>query len=133
MLNTKKDSSDKNEGEITGAKRLIKKPHKDFHHFADIIVADALYCKSTWVKEVLSIGMGAVIRVKDEKLHIVKDALGLFKWRDADKEWIIKQGHKKFKIIRAWDEDNFEMSDSNIKVRFLKFIEEIHIDDKLEL
>jgi hypothetical protein len=123
MLEPKKDSPDKNEGEITGAKRLIKKLYKEFHHFADIIVADALYCKSTWVKEVLSIGMDAVIRVKDERLHIVKDALALFKCREANREWIVKQGNKKYTIIKTWDEDNFEMSDSNIKVRFLKFVE----------
>ena len=132
MLEPKKDSPDKNEGEITGAKRLIKKLYKEFHHFADIIVADALYCKSTWVKEVLSIGMDAVIRVKDERLHIVKDALALFKCHEANKEWIIKQGSKKYTRVKAWDEDNFEMSDSNIKVRFLKFVEEIHIGDKIE-
>jgi len=132
MLNPNKDSPDKNEGEITGAKRLIKKLYKKHHHFADIIVADALYCKSTWVKDVLSIGMDAVIRVKDERLHIVKDALGLFKCRKADKEWIIKQDDKKYTIIKAWDEDNFEMADSDIKVRFLKFIEEIHNGDKVE-
>lgn len=132
MLEPKKDSPDKNEGEITGAKRLIKKLYKEFHHFADIIVADALYCKSTWVKEVLSIGMDAVIRVKDERLHIVKDALALFKCHEANKEWIIKQGSKKYTRVKAWDEDNFEMPDSNIKVRFLKFVEEIHIGDKIE-
>jgi hypothetical protein len=132
MLEPKKDSPDKNEGEITGAKRLIKKLYKEFHHFADIIVADALYCKSTWVKEVLSIGMDAVIRVKDERLHIVKDALALFKCQEANKEWIVKQGSKKYTRVKAWDEDNFEMSDSNIKVRFLRFVEEIHIGDKIE-
>ena len=91
MLEPKKDSPDKNEGEITGAKRLIKKLYKEFHHFADIIVADALYCKSTWVKEVLSIGMNVVIRVKDERLHIVKDALALFKFEEVNREWIIKK------------------------------------------
>lgn len=132
MLNPKEDNPDKNEGEITGAKRLIKRLHKEHHHFADIIVADALYCKSTWIKEVLSIGIDAVIRVKDERLHIVKDALGLFKYREANKEWIIKRGNKKHTIVKAWDEYNFEMPDSDIKVRFLKFIEEIHIEDKIE-
>ena len=132
MLEPKKDSPNKNEGEITGAKRLIKKLYKEFHHFADIIVADALYCKSTWIKEVLSIGMDAVIRVKDERLHIVKDALALFKCREPNKEWIIKKGSKKYTIVKAWDEDNFEMPDSSVKVRFIKFIEEIHAGDKIE-
>lgn len=132
MLEPKKDSSDKNEGEITGAKRLIKRLYKEFHHFADIIVADALYCKSTWIKEVLSIGMDAVIRVKDERLNIVKDALALFKCRQADSSWVVKNHKNKITFIKAWDESNFEMPDSDIKIRFLKFIEEIHNGDKIE-
>lgn len=133
MLEPKKDGSDKNEGEITGGKRLIRKLHKEFHHFADIIVADALYCKSTWIKEVLSLGMDAVVRVKDERLNIVKDALALFKCREADKEWIVKRKSNNYIRIRAWDEDNFEMSDSEVKVRFIKFIEEVHKGDKVEI
>lgn len=53
MLEPKNDGSDKDEGEITGGKRLIRKLYGKFHHFADIIVADALYCKAPWLKEVL--------------------------------------------------------------------------------
>lgn len=132
MLEPKQDGSNKDEGEITGGKRLIKKLYKQHHHFADIIVADALYCKSTWIKEVLSIGMDAVVRVKEERLHIVKDALALFKCRESDKVWTIKKSNTKYKIIKAWDDDNFEMSGSDIKVRFIKFTEEIHSGDKVE-
>src|SRR5699024_4235483 len=133
MLEPKRDGSNKDEGEITGGKRLIKKLYKKYNHFADIIVADALYCKSTWIKEVLSIGMDAVVRVKDERLNIVKDALAIFKCRKANKEWIIKQGGKSYTKIKAWDEDGFEMSDSGIYVRFIRFKEEIHVGDKVEL
>ena len=122
MLEPKKDSSNKDEGEITGGKRLIKKLYKEYHHFADIIVADALYCKSTWVKEVLSIGMDVVVRVKDRRLNIVKDALALFKCREADKNWTVKKGTNIYTKIKAWEDDNFEMSDRDIKVRFLRFI-----------
>lgn len=133
MLEPKKDSSDKDEGETTGAKRLINNLYKKHHHFADIIVADALFCKSTWIKEVLSIGMNAVVRVKDERLHIVKDALALFKCREANKEWFVKQGNNKYTKIKAWDEDNFEMTDASIKVRFIRFLEEIHTGDRIEI
>ena len=133
MLEPKRHGSNKDEGEITGGKRLIKKLYKQYHHFADIIVADALYCKSTWIKEVLSIGMNAVVRVKDERLHIVKDALALFKCREADKVWIVKKNCNNYRQVKAWDEDNFEMSDADIKVRFIKFAEEIHVGDKVEI
>lgn len=78
-------------------------------------------------------GMDAVVRVKEERLHIVKDALALFKCRQANKEWIVNKGNKSYIKIQAWDEDNFEMTDSEIKVRFIKFIEEIHNKDKSEI
>ena len=89
MLEPKKDCDDKDEGELSGSKRLIRKLYKQFHHFADVIVADALYCKATWIKEVLAIGMDAVVRVKDERLHIVKDALGLYRNRESCQEFCV--------------------------------------------
>lgn len=133
MLEPKKDSSNKDEGETTGGMRLIKKLYHQYHHFADVIVADALYCKSTWIKQVLSIGINAVIRVKDERLHIVKDALALFKCREADKIWTVNKRNNQYRKIKAWDEDNFEMSNLDIKVRFIKFIEEIHNGDRIDI
>ncbi|SUY47664.1 transposase family protein [Clostridium putrefaciens] len=133
MLEPKTDGSNKDEGETTGGKRLINRLYKEFHHFADIIVADALYCKSTWIKEVLSIGMNAVVRVKDERLHIVKDALALFKCREPNKKWVVNRKSNNYIKIKAWDEDNFEMSNSEIKVRFIKFIEEVHKKNKVEI
>ncbi|AEM78601.1 transposase [Thermoanaerobacter wiegelii] len=133
MLEPKKDLSNKDEGEITGGKRLIRKLYKKFHHFADVIVADALYCKASWIMEVLAIGMDAVIRVKDERLHIVKDALGLFQRREADKQWIVREGNTKKIIVSAWDDDGFEMRGMDIKVRFIRFLENIQEGDKKEL
>lgn len=133
MLEPKKDCSDKDEGEITGGKRLIRKLYEKFHHFADVIVTDALYCKASWIKEVLAIGMDAVVRVKDERLHIVKDALGLFQSREANKQWIVNEGSTKKIIVSAWDDDGFEMTGMDIKVRFIRFLEEIHEGDKKEL
>ena len=42
ILNPKQDSSNKDEGEISAAKRLVKDLFRQFRHFADIIVYDAL-------------------------------------------------------------------------------------------
>ncbi|WP_425446528.1 transposase, partial [Dethiothermospora halolimnae] len=133
MLEPRKDSSEKDEGEITGAKRLIKKLHRNFNHFADIIMADALYCKVSWINEVKSIGMDAVVRVKDKRLNIVKDALAIFKCRQADEEWIAEKESNKSIKIKAWDEDNIEMADGETKIRFIKFEEKIKKGDKIEV
>ena len=64
-------------------------------------MADTLFCKSTWIKEILSIGMNAVVRVKDERLHIVKDALSLFKCRQADREWCVNRSSKNYTKIKS--------------------------------
>lgn len=44
-----------------------------------------------------------------------------------------KEKNNDYRKIKTWDEDNFEMSGSDIKVRFVKFIEEIHTGDKVEI
>ena len=66
-------------------------------------------------------------------LYIVKDALGVFKCRQADVEWRVNKSGNKYINIKAWDEDDFEMPDAEIKVRFIKFLEEIHDGDKIQL
>lgn len=121
MLKPKSDGSNKDEGELTGGKRLIQKLYEKYNRFADVIVADALYMNAPWINAVLKIHMDAVVRVKDERLNIVKDALGLFKNRKHDYEW---EASKKLKV-RAWDEEGFEMPGLERTVRFLRFIETI--------
>ncbi|MEG6568855.1 transposase [Thermoanaerobacterium thermosaccharolyticum] len=66
-------------------------------------------------------------------LIIVKDALGLFKCRKANKEWTVKKKSNNYIKIKAWDEDNFQMPSLDIEVRFIKFIEEIHCSGKVEI
>ncbi len=78
-LRPKTDDSDKDEGELTGAKRLLKRLYQDYHHFADEVVADALYSNAPFIKAVLEIKMDVFVRIKDKRLHIVKDAMGLFR------------------------------------------------------
>ncbi|WP_207655266.1 hypothetical protein [Clostridium algidicarnis] len=45
----------------------------------------------------------------------------------------MKTKNKNYTKIKVWDEDNFEMSNSDIKVRFIRFIEEVHKKDKVEI
>lgn len=103
-----------------------------FHHFADIVVADALYMNKPWIETVLSCGMDAVIRVKEERLTIVQDALGLFSKRNADASWEIEKTQCKVKrsknkdkkiTVSVWDEEKFEWN--GLSLRFLRFIEEV--------
>ena len=118
MLGPKHDGSGKDEGEMTGVKRLLTNLHKRHYHFSDVIVADALYMNAPFINLVKGIGMEAVVRAKDERLNIVQDALGLFKQREANYEF-----NDTGKRVLAWDEDNFHMEGCGHNIRFLKFVE----------
>jgi len=74
-----RDGADKDEGEQTGGKRLIDSLYKRRHHFADVIVGDALYLNSPFIEKVKEKGIDVVIRSKDKKRVIMQDALGLIK------------------------------------------------------
>jgi len=118
ILGPKNDGSDKDEGEMTGVKRLLKNLHRTHYHFSDVIVADALYMNAPFINLVKSTGMDVVIRAKDKRLNIVKDALGLFKDRKPDYEF--KDTKKR---VLVWDEDGFQMDGCDENIRFLKFEE----------
>ena len=98
--------------------------YQKHHHFADIIVYDAIACNAPWINTVKSYEMDAVVRVKDDRLNITKDALGLFKKRAADRVWEIQKKKDKLLRVLAWN-DNVEMMGVEDTVRFVKFIEEI--------
>ena len=118
MLKPWQDGSEKDEGEMTGVKRLLMRLRREHHHFADVIVADALYMNAPFINLIRDIGMYSVIRAKNTRLTIVKDALGLFKNRSADKEFSIGK-----KEIKVWDEEHFHMDGTTENIRFLKFVE----------
>lgn len=119
MLKPKKDGSNKDEGEITGAKRLLKRLKEKYGHFADIIVVDALYMKATIINDILEMGMDAVIRLKEERLNIFKNAMGIFRKTQPAKEWMQNRNLK----VEVWDEDSFEFDGLKCKLRVLRFVE----------
>ena len=49
MLGPKNDGSGRDEGEMTGVKRLLKGMNREHYHFADVIVADALYMNAPFI------------------------------------------------------------------------------------
>jgi hypothetical protein len=115
MLKPWADGSGKDEGEMTGVKRLLKRLNKTHHHFSDVIVADALYMNAPFINLVAGIGMYSVIRAKDTRLNIVQDALSLFKNEPPGSTFVHKKKH-----ILAWDSDGFEMKGTDTNIRFLR-------------
>jgi len=117
-----RDGADKDEGELTGGKRLIIRLKKQFGHFADVIVADALYLNAPFINTVLQCGMDVVIRLKDENRLIFQDAEGMFK-KGVGRQ----QGFRKKQTeISVWDLSGFEMTNVTPKVRVVKFQEKHH-------
>lgn len=114
-----RDGAQKDEGELTGAKRLLERLYAKHGHFADVIVADALYLNAPFIHSILACRMDAVIRLKDERRLLFQDAEGLFSRGHGKKEDFQAQG----KTVEVWDISDFEMTNLETKVRVLKFRE----------
>lgn len=116
-----RDGGEKDEGELTGGKRLIKRLHQEHSHFADVIVADALYLNAPFINTVLECKMDAVIRLKDESRCIFRDAEGLFQKGSGRQEGFCKGKTS----VEVWDLSGFEIEGCEKTLRVVKFQETI--------
>lgn len=114
-----KDGSGKDEGELTGGKRLIERLKKRHGHFADVIVADALYLNAPFINTLKGNGLEVVIRLKDERRLLFQDAEGLFN-RGIGKKKSFKKGKKETEV---WDLSDFEMTNCPYKLRVVRYHE----------
>lgn len=101
----KKDGSDKAEGETVAASRLIRNSAKRHGVLADVLTLDALYAKASIIHEALDHNMHVVVRMKEERRLIMKDAKGLFDARPPDIAWLEKEKSGNTVTVQAWDED----------------------------
>ena len=115
-----RDGSGKDEGELTGGKRLIEQLKKRHGHFADVIVADALYLNAPFINTLKENGLEGVIRLKDERRMIFQDAERLFK-QDEGKKASFWKGKKK---IEVWDLSGFKMEGCPYKLRVVRYHEQ---------
>ena len=100
-----RDGSEEDEGELTGAKRLIRHLKKRHGHFADVIVADALYLNAPFINTLKECGLETVIRLKDERRLLFQDAESMFQ-RDEGRKRSFRKGKKS---IEVWDLSGFEI------------------------
>jgi hypothetical protein len=98
--------------------------HQDLHYFADIIVIDALYANEPFLTKVCSLRMDVVVRMKDERLHIMKDARGLFENRESDYTWT-EQRSKDSILVDVWW-DSFSFGPLDRPLHMYRFKETIH-------
>ena len=114
-----RDGAEKDEGELTGGKKLIRRLKERHGHFADVIVADALYLNAPFINTIKECGLDAVIRLKDERRELFQDAESLFK-RDEGKKRSFTCGKKN---IEVWDLSGFEIDNSPHKLRMIRYHE----------
>ena len=102
---------EKEEYEVDAAIRLIGKLYEQGKHYCDVIVSDALYLRTNYIKAVKAQNKEVIIRLKNENYNIRKDADGLFGARQADN--VIKdvriRGESKNVLydLEIWDEEGF--------------------------
>jgi len=68
----------KGETETTAALKLLKRVKAALPRFIDVLTMDAFYLQAPFVREVLKLGYGVVIVLKQEERDLYKDAEGLF-------------------------------------------------------
>ena len=107
------------EGEISAAMRLLKDLYQRHNRYTDIITLDSLYAKAPIINEITSQNMIAVIRVKQQDYHIIRDAEGLFAGRkpnfsaslSLNSSWYTDDdtsGRKYCYRVRIWDSSGFK-------------------------
>jgi len=107
------------EGEITAAMRLLKELYRRHNRYTDIITLDSLYAKAPIINEIIEQNMIAVIRVKQQDYHIIRDAEDLFAGRKPDfsaslslnSSWYpddATSGRKYYYRVKIWDSEGFE-------------------------
>ena len=114
-----RDGAEKDEGELTGGKRLIERLRKRHGHFADVIVADALYLNAPFINTIKENGLETVIRLKDEKRLIFQDAEGFFNQGEG-KARSFQRGKK---TVEVWDLSGFEIENCPYRLRVVKYHE----------
>ena len=90
--------------------------------YCQILVVDALYAKAPFINLVVGARVHLVVRLKDERMEIIKDAQGLFCHRPADLQYEEAGGKVKYWV---WDEGGFESWEGVEKpLRVVKLVEE---------
>jgi len=118
-----RDGSEKGEGEVTGDRRLLKTLNKRHGKLVDVLTADALYAKATFINDALDAHMDVVIRMKEERRLIMKDARATFQNRPPDVQWVERDKKGHLVKVEAWDQGDFQSwPQVKVPLRMVKMI-----------
>jgi hypothetical protein len=91
--------SDLDEGELTAARRLLKRVKKSFP-WLDVVVADALYANGPFLDDVSRLELGAIVVAKKQTDEPLKEALQI--WGNAAPQTTVED-EKAQERIELWD------------------------------
>lgn len=111
------DSSKKDEGELTVAKRLLRRVAKEHKHMTDVVVYDALACNSNWINHCMANKVTPIIHVKDNNIRSIKEVKTKINKSDLKELW---QDEKRECEVTAYEE-LFYMDEVIEPLRFVKF------------
>lgn len=111
------DSSEKSEGELSTAKRLVEKVRETYKGMVDIVVYDALACNSVWINHCIANKVTPVIHVKENNICSIKEVKRRIGKSKCKQIWC---DHKRSCEVKAYEE-SFEMDGVSVPLRFAKF------------
>ena len=97
------------EGEVTAARRVIRRLHEDFGRFLDVFVLDGLYPDGPTLHTLRQCGYSAVITLRKASDEPLKEALALTAGRPPDLTW---DDPERRESLRAWDCPDLQTLDS---------------------
>ncbi len=117
MMHPDQDSTDKDEGKLTAAKRLITDISSSHPKFIDVVVYDALACNSQWINHCLDLEMDFIVRAKKNNNNSIK---AIKKAVNRMKPTIVWDRNHEFERVSV-SESTFEMDNVAQSLRFVKF------------
>jgi hypothetical protein len=91
--------ADEDEGELTAARRLIKRVKQSFE-WIDVVVGDALYANGPFLTTVKKLGLGAVVVARKESDEPLKEALQI--WGQQSPHKLVEDKTAR-ESIELWD------------------------------
>lgn len=111
------DSSKKEEGELTVAKRLLTRATKEHKHLLDVVVYDALASNSIWFNHCISCNVIPIVQVKGTHNLAIKVAKTQINKSEIKEAW---QDQKRNRKIVAYEE-SFCLKGVDKPLRLVKF------------
>lgn len=112
------DKAVKDEGELTAAKRLVKRVSENHRELIDIIVYDAIACSSEWINACIEANLETVVRVKNNNVESIRGIKKQVNKSDEVAIWMDAKGYESVKVY----EGRFNMKNVDKPLRFVKFL-----------